>query len=781
MKKQKHNIFTIIIVFALILFSNSFTHAMEDLLHPKVELKDINGNLVFDKSSAISMEKTCGQCHDTQYINHHNYHFTTKVKANCIQCHFKDGKMAGDYNEAHKRIQQPSNQNCAQCHGIIHTRLNPLAIPPDYTERIQYKDGESFYDITQTTGAILAPQDLSISNINLKDKKNQHFPWDIHSRRQLDCISCHFTKNNPRYCGNIRTPLDHLIRDPRKIAPPYQYLKYPNHELLSANCTCCHDPFKAHPNLPYKKRHMEVLNCQSCHIPRLYGPALQAVDKTVLNSNGQFRFEYRGTDDTQSHGTSLNTKYFEGFIPFLFSFRSGETKYKITPFNLVTQWYWKSNKTGEPVSDDILRKIYQKNNPYPGDILKLFDKDKNSTLTKDELILDSEDKINLIKSKLLEKGIQDPVIAGTIKSYPINHGVLNAKHMKRDCSACHSIDSNFGREILLSSMSPIGTTPTFPKDGLPYVNGEITTNEKGELILKRASNVEGRYILGHGRIKWLDTAGIWIFSLSLLMIFLHGAMRYYSSLKVTASEEKVKGIYMYGGYERLWHWTMATAIILLGLTGLEIHYTGTFKVFGLLHSVSIHNVIATILVINAFLSLFFHIATGEIKQFFGFNRKFLQETIVQAFYYISGIFKRSPHPIPKTKERKLNPLQQLTYIFLLNILLPFQMITGILMWSADKWPQVANQLGGLTLLAPIHNLGSWLMLSFLVVHVYLTTTGHSLFSNIKAMITGYDEITEEEADEEQQRYKEMKLMDLTRTLLRKLSKKNQLEKEEESE
>jgi len=32
------------------------------------------------------------------------------------------------------------------------------------------------------------------------------------------------------------------------------------------------------------------------------------------------------------------------------------------------------------------------------------------------------------------------------------------------------------------------------------------------------------------------------------------------------------------------------------------------------------------------------------------------------------------------------------------------------------------------------------MLTFVVAHVYLTTTGHTVFAHIKAMITGWDEV-----------------------------------------
>ncbi len=45
---------------------------------------------------------------------------------------------------------------------------------------------------------------------------------------------------------------------------------------------------------------------------------------------------------------------------------------------------------------------------------------------------------------------------------------------------------------------------------------------------------------------------------------------------------------------------------------------------------------------------------------------------------------------------------QISYFGLLNVLLPFQIITGALMWGVQQWPQVATMLGGLPFLAPLH-------------------------------------------------------------------------------
>jgi Ni,Fe-hydrogenase I cytochrome b subunit len=50
-----------------------------------------------------------------------------------------------------------------------------------------------------------------------------------------------------------------------------------------------------------------------------------------------------------------------------------------------------------------------------------------------------------------------------------------------------------------------------------------------------------------------------------------------------------------------------------------------------------------------------------------------------------------------------------------------------------------------------HTLGAILLMIFLVVHVYMTTTGATPTSNIKAMITGYEEIDEEHTTTENEK------------------------------
>ena len=73
-----------------------------------------------------------------------------------------------------------------------------------------------------------------------------------------------------------------------------------------------------------------------------------------------------------------------------------------------------------------------------------------------------------------------------------------------------------------------------------------------------------------------------------------------------------------------------------------------------------------------------------------------------------------------------------------------QIVTGILIWGAQHWPGVVDGLGGLGAIVPIHLLTAWFFLADTIAHVYMTTTGPTVFADIKAMITGYEELETED-------------------------------------
>ncbi len=196
---------------------------------------------------------------------------------------------------------------------------------------------------------------------------------------------------------------------------------------------------------------------------------------------------------------------------------------------------------------------------------------------------------------------------------------------------------------------------------------------------------------------------------------------------------------LYSLHERIWHWLQAAGLICLILTGMAVHYPDRFGILGsMANAVRWHSWIGFALIVNAFLGIFYHLTAEKYQHFLPRMDDFTGAAIRQARFYFYGIFKGEKHPLDADPRRKLNPLQKITYLLLLNILLPFQIVTGVLMWGADRWPGTFARVGGLWVLGPAHTLGSYLFLAFLIGHIYLSTTGPTPMSLLRAMITGYD-------------------------------------------
>ena len=198
--------------------------------------------------------------------------------------------------------------------------------------------------------------------------------------------------------------------------------------------------------------------------------------------------------------------------------------------------------------------------------------------------------------------------------------------------------------------------------------------------------------------------------------------------------------YLFTAYERIWHWVMALSVLALIFTGIPIHFPGGIRLLGTANAVATHNFFAAVLVLNAFLALFYHLTTAAIRQFLPGRKGVAEAVKLQTRYYLRDIFKGLPAPFRPSQERKLNVLQQISYLFLLNFLFPFQIITGVMIWLVGKSPDFAAAVGGLHFIAPLHNLGSWMFISFLVAHVYLATTGQTVTAHLRAMLDGYEEV-----------------------------------------
>lgn len=192
-------------------------------------------------------------------------------------------------------------------------------------------------------------------------------------------------------------------------------------------------------------------------------------------------------------------------------------------------------------------------------------------------------------------------------------------------------------------------------------------------------------------------------------------------------------IYLFTRFERFWHWTQAALIIGLLFTGFAIH--GSHDMIGFRAAVEIHELAVWLLIALWVFAIFWHFTTGQWRHYIPTMKNV--DRMVR--YYAYGIFVGAPHPYKASLERKHNPLQRITYLGVKLLINPLLWISGLAYLFWDRLQPLVPQAIGLEQVATLHTLGAFLMLAFLIAHVYLATAGATPTAHIRAMITGWEE------------------------------------------
>ena len=193
-------------------------------------------------------------------------------------------------------------------------------------------------------------------------------------------------------------------------------------------------------------------------------------------------------------------------------------------------------------------------------------------------------------------------------------------------------------------------------------------------------------------------------------------------------------------FERFWHWTQAPLIFVLLFSGFSIH--------GLIPGIDFEKLVWThvgaavgLMVLWVF-AIFWHLTTGNWRHYVPTVNGLFRV----ARYYAWGIFRGEDHPYRKRFWHKHNPLQALAYLGLKLGLFPVLWATGLAYLFYGFWGQGALTAGSLEWIAVTHTLFAFFMAAFVIIHVYLLTTGESFVEHVKPMITGYDKVELTEAE-----------------------------------
>ncbi|ESQ15301.1 MAG TPA: cytochrome B [Chromatiaceae bacterium] len=199
---------------------------------------------------------------------------------------------------------------------------------------------------------------------------------------------------------------------------------------------------------------------------------------------------------------------------------------------------------------------------------------------------------------------------------------------------------------------------------------------------------------------------------------------------------------IYSKFERFWHWAQMLLILSLLITGFGLHGFHNFIDFKT--AVTLHTGAAVTLLVLWLFGFFWLFTTGTWRHFV--------PTITGLWgvvrFYAYGIFKGERHPYRKAYWRKHNPLQAIAYLMLKLVLFPAIWITGIIYLFYFAWRDIPYAPQWLHGVALVHTAAAFAILAFVLIHVYMLTTGHSFRDHIMPMIDGFDEVdltAEEEA------------------------------------
>lgn len=205
----------------------------------------------------------------------------------------------------------------------------------------------------------------------------------------------------------------------------------------------------------------------------------------------------------------------------------------------------------------------------------------------------------------------------------------------------------------------------------------------------------------------------------LAAVLVHSYMKTKHTAKYTGEEAESK-IYLYPVPVRIWHWSNAILFLVLLITGFLSH----FGLVGKSVMKSVHGTAAMLLIAAWVFFVLLNIFSLNGKHYIIKWKGFIGRCFTQGKYYISGIMEGEKAPFEATNESKFNPVQQITYVAVVYLMIPSLIFTGMFIRGSE-------------LMKTLHLALSVGAVMFLTVHVYLCISGAYKTQILKAMIDGH--------------------------------------------
>ncbi len=211
----------------------------------------------------------------------------------------------------------------------------------------------------------------------------------------------------------------------------------------------------------------------------------------------------------------------------------------------------------------------------------------------------------------------------------------------------------------------------------------------------------------------------------------------------------MRRVYLHPLPLRIWHWVNALLVILLLATGIQFRVPGIASLWPHNPSLGLHKWAGIAMTASWLFWLIYGLATGHVVRHYALRRQDLVGIPGLMRFYLLSIFRGEKSPFRPSPEAKYHALQRLAYGSVMGIFTPITVVTGLFFVSGFRIGGELLPFDTIKTIDALHVAGLYVFALFLVTHVYMATTGPTVFSHVRAMITGYEEEQDEPVGQEE--------------------------------
>jgi thiosulfate reductase cytochrome b subunit len=317
------------------------------------------------------------------------------------------------------------------------------------------------------------------------------------------------------------------------------------------------------------------------------------------------------------------------------------------------------------------------------------------------------------------------------------HTIEPVENIKVDCGRCHTektaITSTLYKYRSEQRAFSLLNKNVFDDSELVKKNKDAIAERKDRADspfgFMNAGLLKNEYVIGITQSTMLNEGFFSAVIALLLVIAAHTAARVLGTRAVYGHGKEEL---MFPTAIRVWHWLNVLLFAALIVSGFAMHYS---SIMDFKAAQYIHNLFAPALVVLWIWQVLYLAASGQIKQYAP-GKGFIGALLKQTRYYVWGMFKGEHSPAGHSVDNRLNPLQKVAYVSVFFVALPVLILSGLALMFSAHLPEMIMGYDAKWLVSTVHVGVSFFLVLFVVVHLYLCTTGHSVFALIKSMVTG---------------------------------------------